>query len=137
MIYLSTNIKITSIHNNPDGKDDTSKLNEEYVVIKNIGNTTVDLQNWVISDWRNGQQYFHKYEFSHFLSNGLSWTFEPGEVIFLFTGYGKDVFVDKSVDYPPQFHLYFNNGWFIWNNTGDTAILYDAYGTIVSQLTVP
>lgn len=133
---MGSNIQITYIKNDPAGKDTTSKLNEEYIVIKNLGDTIVDMNKWLVTDFRPNQQHIHKYTFSNVLSDKSVWTFDPGEVIFLKTGSGLDVFIPKDDSHPPQFHLYWNSGWFIWNNTGDTACLFDPNGVLISQLKV-
>jgi hypothetical protein len=134
---MSIDIRITHIKNDPTGRDTTKKLNDEYVVVENFGDTKVTMYNWQLTDWRQGQQHIHKYNFKQYLSNGSTWIFVPGEVIFLFTGSGSDIFIPKTDTQSPQYHLYWNKEWFIWNNTGDTACLYNAEGKLVSQLTVP
>jgi hypothetical protein len=134
---MAQEVKIIAIHNDPAGKDTSEKLNDEYVTIKNTGDTRVNMKGWQLTDWRPGQQHIHIYNFPQRLSDNSNWTFDPGEYIFLMTGHGQDVFIPANNGRPPQFHLYWNKDWFVWNNTGDTACLYDSEGKLVSQLTVP
>ena len=134
---MGLDIRIVELHNNPAGKDTQEKLNDEYVEIRNMGDTNVNMSGWTLTDWRPGQQHIHTYEFKPKLSNGTFWTFEPGECIFLMTGHGLDAFYPSNNVIPPQFHLYWNKDQFVWNNTGDTACLYNANGRLISQLTVP
>lgn len=134
---MSLDIRITGIHNNPAGKDTPEKLNDEYVIIQNLGTEKVIMKDWQLTDWRNNQQHLHIYTFKEKLSDNKTWSFDPGEYIFLMTGHGLDTFIPANNGKPPQFHLYWNKDWFVWNNTGDTACLYDSTGKLVSQLSVP
>lgn len=134
---MSIEIKITSIHNNPDGKDTKEKLNDEYVVLKNTGTESINLVGWKITDWRPNQKHIHVYTFPQYISTYSTWTLDPGEFIFLMTGSGTNVFVEGDSSHPPQFHFYWGKDWFVWNNSGDTACLYDTSDTLISTLTVP
>ena len=57
-------IEITSIHNNPAGTDTSSKLNDEYIVIKN---TTKDkkfiMNGLIVSDRTPSGQDTHLFRF--------------------------------------------------------------------------
>ena len=135
-VNMSAIIKITSIKNDPAGKDTQSKLNDEWVRIENIGDQPENLSNWILTDWRPSQQHIHKYTIPMVLSNLNTWTLDPGELLFFMTGTGSNKFYAKTDKYPAQFHLFQNSSKFIWNNTGDTACLYNSSGNLVSQLTV-
>ncbi len=134
---MAINVQITGIHNNPAGKDTAEKLNDEYVVVKNLGDQSVNMYGWQLTDWRPGQQHLHIYKFPQRLTDGSLWTLDPGEVIYLMTGTGCDRFYPADGTHPAQFHLFWNKDWFIWNNTGDTACLYDSEGKLVNQFKVP
>lgn len=138
---MARDIRITEIHNNPPGPDEPSKLNQEYVVIENCGTTTEDIVGWTLIDQTPTGANRHDYTFPPSLPGGSGYRFEPGELIYVMTGTGDDVF--KPANSPndpeprPHFDFHQNRDWFIWNNTGDTATLADATGRVVSSLKVP
>ncbi|GAB2824691.1 hypothetical protein GCM10022221_23350 [Actinocorallia aurea] len=88
-------------------------LNKEYVVLKNAGGKAVKLKNWTLRDAQN-----HVYKFPAF-------TLKAGRSVTVHTGKGKN----------SAMHLYMQRGWYIWNNSGDTATLRDAQGTKVLSKT--
>jgi len=89
--------------------------NQEYVKITNKGTTSVNLKGWKIKD--KGAK--HTYTFS-------SYTLKSKASVTLRSGKGRN---SGST-------LYWNKYSFIWNNTGDTAYLYNAQGKLVSSKTV-
>lgn len=133
---MSAIVKINYIHNNPDGKDTKQNLNDEWVLLENKGDESINIVGWKLTDWRPNQQHIHVYTFPTRV-DGYTWTLDPGELIFLMTGSGNDTFIAGDSTHLPQFHLYWNKSWYVWNNTGDTACLYDDGGNLVSQLHVP
>ncbi|MFP4655856.1 MAG: lamin tail domain-containing protein [Methanohalobium sp.] len=86
-------------------------LEDEWVKITNSGNTTVDLNSWVIEDEAN-----HAYEFTDF-------SLGPDNTVILYTDEGTD----------NEDELYWGSGRPIWNNDGDTAYLYDSTGELVDS----
>ncbi|HEY3361813.1 MAG TPA: lamin tail domain-containing protein [Methanosarcina sp.] len=86
--------------------------NQEYVKITNKGTASVNLKGWKIKD----QGAKHTYTFS-------SYTLKAKSTITLRSGSGKNT----------ASTLYWNKYSFIWNNTGDTAYLYNAQGKLVSS----
>ncbi len=133
---MSAHIEITYINNDPAGKDTKCKLNDEWVCIKNVGDSSVDLSSWILTDWRPEQKHIHKYTLPTYINFYSTWTLSPDELLFIMTGSGTDKYFEKTDKYSAQFHLYQNRSQFIWNNTGDTACLYDTSGNLVSTLTV-
>ncbi|AGK61322.1 Micrococcal nuclease (thermonuclease)-like protein [Archaeoglobus sulfaticallidus PM70-1] len=95
------------IHYDAAGNDQYN-LNDEYVVIANNGAASINLQGWVLQD-----EAGHTYVFP-------SYTFGPGEVVYVHTGSGTDT----------AGHLYWGSDRAIWNNDGDTAYLFDAAGNL-------
>lgn len=91
--------------------DDSKNLNGEYVVLKNIGSEPVDLSGWKVAD-EDGNQY----TFSHVI-------LQPGSVLRLHSGSG----VNNSTD------VYWGSKVPVWNNSGDTAYLYDKNGNLVDS----
>jgi competence protein ComEC len=87
--------------------DDRENLNDEYIVLGNDGDSTIDLSGYTISD-EVGQTYT--------VPDGV--TLAPGETITLHTGSGTDTETD----------LYWGSGSPIWNNGGDTVTITTADG---------
>ncbi|ROO84906.1 excalibur calcium-binding domain-containing protein [Actinocorallia herbida] len=108
-------LKYTEIQYDAPGADNggNSHLNKEYVVIKNTGGKAVKFKNWTLRDAQH-----HVYRFPAF-------TLRAGKSVTVHTGKGKN----------SATHLYMQRGWYIWNNTGDTATLRDAQGTKVLSKT--
>ena len=130
------NIEIVSIHNNPTGADTNSKLNDEYIVIKNVSNQTFNMKNWIVSDRTPTGKETHLFYFPERV-NGNGWTLDPGEYIFLMTGKGTNTYLRGDGSYSPQFHFYLQREWFVWNNSGDTAFLRLPNGEFVHWMKVP
>jgi competence protein ComEC len=91
---------------------DRDNLNDEYVVLENTGETTVDLGGWTLTDAAD-----HTYTFP----DGV--TLAAGEQLTVHTGSGTDTETD----------LYWGRGSPVWNNDGDTIIIRTTDGTIVVE----
>ncbi|SDS94963.1 lamin tail domain-containing protein [Actinopolymorpha singaporensis] len=98
-----TVIRFGRIQYDSPGTDDRSNksLNAEYVVVRNIGTTSVNLRGWTVRDAQR-----HVYTFGSF-------TLQRGSSVTLHTGRGTDT----------ASHRYWGSRAYIWNNTGDTATL--------------
>ncbi|WP_298483204.1 lamin tail domain-containing protein [uncultured Chloroflexus sp.] len=104
------NVSITYIEYDPPGSD----LEGEFVVISNASHEPVDLTGWTLID--EGAK--HSYTFPAFVLAG-------GAEVTLWTKAGVN---DAN-------NLYWGSHRPIWNNTGDTAILRDANGNLISRYT--
>ncbi|MFN3372926.1 MAG: lamin tail domain-containing protein [Chloroflexus sp.] len=104
------NVSITYIEYDPPGSD----LEGEFVVITNASHEPVDLTGWTLID--EGMK--HSYTFPAFVLAG-------GAEVTLWTKAGVN---DAN-------NLYWGSRRPIWNNTGDTAILRDANGNLISRYT--
>lgn len=93
-------VVILAVLENPPGAD----LPQEHILIGNRGETAVDMTGWVLKD-RAG----HRFEFPGLL-------FHPGTEMRIWTKSGENSVTD----------LYWGHRAPLWNNTGDTAYLYDA-----------
>ena len=82
-------------------KGSNSSLNAEWIRITNNRSTSVDLTDWRIKDKAG-----YVFTFPEF-------TLKSGASVRVHTGSGSD---SKS-------DLYWDRNWYVWNNTGDTAIL--------------
>lgn len=92
----------------PDGEN----LVDEYVVVRNRGDATVDLGGWTLADDAG-----HAYTFT----DGV--TLAPGASLTLHVGSGTDTDSD----------LYWGRTSPTLNNDGETVTLRDAGGTVVAQ----
>src|SRR6476620_192129 len=90
-----------------------TSLNAEYVVIKNTGSTTRSLTGWTVRD-----KAHHVYTFRSF-------TLKPGKSVKLHSGRGADT----------SSNLYWDRGWYVWNNDGDKAILRSSSGALKDTCT--
>jgi Lamin Tail Domain len=106
---------ISEIRYDSPGTDRGGKtsLNAEYVVIKNTGSTTRSLTGWTVRD-----KAHHVYTFRRF-------TLKPGKSVKLHSGKGSDT----------SSNLYWDRGWYVWNNDGDKAILRSSSGTLKDTCT--
>ncbi len=90
-------------------------INQEYVKITNKGTTAVSMKGWKLTD--KGKK--HTYYFPS------SYTLKAKTTVTLYTGKGTKTATK----------LYWGQGWYVWNNDGDTAYLYNAQGKLVSSKT--
>ncbi len=104
------NVSITYIEYDPPGND----LEGEFVVITNASHEPIDLTGWMLID--EGAK--HSYTFPAF-------TLVGGAEVKLWTKPGVN---DAN-------NLYWGLRRPVWNNTGDTAILRDANGNLISRYT--
>jgi hypothetical protein len=106
----SSGAKITAIYFNSPGSDrgGNTSLNGEWVRIKNYTATRKTLTGWTLWDKQN-----HRYTFPRF-------SIAAGASVRVHTGSGTNT----------ASNLYWRNGGYVWNNTGDTAYLRNAAGTL-------
>ncbi len=97
-----------AVHYDAEG-DDRTNLNDEYVIIKNIGEKAVDIGGWKVKDSATNIYEFRSYQF------------EPGSIIYLYTGTGTD---SGGI-------YYWNSPNPVWNNDFDTLYLRDAIGLLI------
>jgi hypothetical protein len=103
-------IQIVKVKFDSAGNDfpvSTTKLNDEYVVIKNTDDVDRSLTGWTLVDESN-----HWYTFP-------TTTIKAGAKLRVRTGRGDDTTKNKYQD----------RGYYVWNNTSDTAYLRNARGT--------
>lgn len=129
-VAAPTGLRITRIHN---AKEGATNENEEWVSIVNEGIQTWDVRGWLLTDETSRQLLPHIYQFPDRLANGHNWSFAPGEIIFVFTGTGNDVFISRPSAGQPQFQLHWGRNAMVWNNTGDRVYLRNRDGTFVTQ----
>ena len=102
-------VKIYKIYYDSPGSDTGSNtsLNGEWIQLKNICTTGKSLGGFKIVDASS-----HWYTFG-------TYTLRAGAIVKIHTGSGTNTSTDR----------YQNRGWYVWNNTSDTAYLYNSSGT--------
>ena len=106
-------IQIDKIYYNSPGTDDgsNSSLNHEWVRLYNTSSSKISLRHWTLSDAAG-----HTFKFATYSLGAHS-------TVKIRTGHGS----------PTQTNRYWNQDWYIWNNTGDTATLADSNGGTVDS----
>lgn len=101
---------ITAIYFDSPGADrgGNTSLNAEWVRIKNYTSTRKTLTGWTLRDKQN-----HVYRFPTF-------SIAAGASVRIHTGSGTNTASNR----------YWRQSWYVWNNTGDTAYLRNASGTL-------
>ncbi|WP_231188414.1 lamin tail domain-containing protein [Haladaptatus sp. DYF46] len=102
-------VSISQIHEDAAGNDNNN-LNDEYVVFKNTGSTSIDLSGWTVTD-ESGKTY----TFS-------SLTLSPSQTVTLHSGSGSDTSGD----------VFWDRSTAVWNNGGDTVLISDSSGSSVA-----
>ena len=106
----TSQIQFRLIYYNTPGPDlpvTNTKLNKEFVTLKNTGTTSRNLTGWTVEDLAG-----HVYTFGNF-------TLKPGWKVRIHTGKGTNTSTDR----------YWGRGYYVWNNTGDKAKLHNSAGT--------
>jgi hypothetical protein len=106
-------MQIHEIYYNSPGPDygGNSSLNHEWVQLHNNSGSAISLPDWTLRDKAG-----HIFRFG-------SYTIEPHGYVTIHTGKGAGTRTDR----------YWNRSWYIWNNTGDTAILENQHGTVIGK----
>jgi len=102
-------IIVSYIHADAAGNDNRN-LNDEYIVIKNVGGSPVSLSGWKVKD-DGGHTYMFPSGF----------VLQPGMEVTLYTGSGVNTDTD----------LYWGSSRAIWNNNGDTIYIIDSTGNMI------
>lgn len=107
-------LDIVTVYYNPPGDDHANNAGytKEYIQVKNTGTTTLTLTGYVIRD--DGPQKF---------------TFPTGTKL----AAGKTLTIRSGSGTNSSTTLYWKKASYIWNNTGDTARLYNAKGTLLES----
>lgn len=100
-----------SIHADAEGNDHENR-NDEYVTLTNTGDGPLTLDGWTVAD-----EAGHTYRF------GDGTTLEAGESLTLYTGSGEDTATER----------YWGQSGAVWNNGGDTVLVRDANGNLVTR----
>ena len=111
--HAATGVNIYRVYYDSPGSDSgsNSSLNAEYITLKNYGTTTKTITGWTFRDTSN-----YVYTFGSFSLPG-------GATVTVHTGSGSNTSTDR----------YWNRSWYVWNNTGDTAYLHRADGSLADD----
>ena len=106
-------MQINEIYYNSPGTDtgSNSSLNAEWVRLYNTSSSKITLTNWTLRDTAG-----HVFKFG-------TYTIGAHSYVWIHTGHGSST----------QTHRYWNMNWYVWNNTGDTAMLRDSSGGTVDS----
>ncbi len=111
-------VKVTAAYFQVDGapKPPTNPyLNKEYIVVRNMGKTTVTITGWTLRDLPRPGTAAHVYKFPAF-------SLAAGASVRVHTGAGTNSKTD----------LYWHLTYFVWGDDSDTATLKTGAGTTVS-----
>jgi hypothetical protein len=106
-------VVINGIRYNSPGSDrgGNASLNAEWVRLHNRTGRAVSLTGWTLRDT------------AHHVFTFRSYRLRAHGSVKIHTGRGRAT----------QLNRYWNHSWYIWNNTGDTATLRNAAGTVKSR----
>ena len=106
-------IQVSEIYYNSPGPDtgSNSSLNAEWVRLYNTSGSRISLTGWTLRDTAG-----HVFKFAAF-------TLDAHGYVRIHTGHGTRTQSDR----------YWDRGWYVWNNTGDTATLRDSSGGTVDS----
>jgi len=104
-------LTIAQVHADAEGEE-SSNLNDEYVVFENTGGTALDMGGWTVQD-ESGKTYT--------VPDGF--VLDAGAQVTLHTGSGSDTASD----------LYWGYGSAVWNNGGDTVTVTTDTGEVVIE----
>ena len=105
---------IREIFYNSPGADhgSNSSLNAEWVELKNSSGHPIALTHWTLRDKAG-----HVYKFTS------AFRLRAHKTVKIHTGSGRNTRTNR----------YWNHGWYIWNNDGDTAVLKSASRSVKSR----
>jgi hypothetical protein len=108
-------VRITYVQYDSPGDDigTNGSVNAEWVRIKNVSGSKKSLTGWTLRDPAG-----HVYRFG-------TYTLGAGKTVTVHTGRGSSTAA----------HRYWGEDYYVWNNTGDKAILKNKSGTVVDSCT--
>lgn len=103
-------VRIVKVQYDSPGADtrSTASINAEWVALRNVTGAKVNLSGWTLRDAQN-----HVYTFGNL-------TVAARATVYVHTGKGTGTAA----------HRYWGSGNYVWNNTGDTAILRSRTGVV-------
>lgn len=106
-------VLITKVYYDSPGSDNRSNtsLNAEYVRLTNKRSSVINLKGWYLRD-----------------KTGYTYTFGDYRV-----GAGVSIYLHTGKGTNAGTHRYWGRAAYVWNNTGDTAYLRNASGTLIDS----
>lgn len=101
-------------------------VEQEYVLIKNTGDTAIDLDGWILHDHDYGKGSVYSYPFGEMI-------LQPGDILQMQSGKsqgGNDEVAHKQAESPYYLRWSDRN---VWNNKCDIASLLDAQETLIAE----
>ena len=92
--------------------DDHENENGEYVMLTNVGSSTLELSGWTLSDAAD-----HRFRFPD------GFALDPGASVTVYTGTGTDSSTER----------YWGSDTAIWKNGGDTVVVTAEDGSVVLE----
>jgi len=108
---LDGNVQIIYIYYDGEAPNEA----DEYVEIKNVGSTSVQIQNWALSD-----EAFHIFTFPQFVM-------VPNQICRIYTNETHSEYCGFN----------YHSGSAIWNNSGDCGYLRNSSDVLKSQYCYP
>lgn len=108
-------IRITRASYDSPGSDTggNASLNAEWIAVKNSGSRARQLHGWTLRDTAGHVYRFPRYKL------------RPGRTVKVHTGDGSN----------SRRHLYWGQGWYVWNNDGDRATIRNRNGNLIDRCT--
>ena len=129
-------VVIAGVYSRPVDGEQGPAPDDEFVVVVNMGEEPVELAGWSLTNLKQDQVHHYRYLFPRFLSNGDPWAVEPGGMVIIHTGRGRNGRT-ASASEPAQFHLFQHRAVQVWGEPGDTACLFNREGARVSSCHMP
>lgn len=133
---MAPRVEIAGVFSDVDADDPRSLDVAEYVVLVNTGEEPVALASWSLTNLKADQVHHFRYLFPRFLSNGHSWSLDPGGMIIVYTGRGTNGST-ATLGEAGQYHLYQHRPAPIWVDPGDRVCLSDRTGKIITAFNLP
>lgn len=120
-------LRIVAVHTLANGATGPA---DEWVAISNDGPHRYEEHEWELCVEHERPDSDLVFPFPLVLPGDAGWwTFEPGEVIFVFTGRGRDVFVENPTGgRRPQFQLHWGRHEVAWDRPGRQICVRQAGG---------
>ncbi len=127
---------IAGIYSSPGLAVQSPGPDDEFVVLVHGGSEPADIAGWSLTNRKRDQVDHYRYLFPRFLSNGDPWICEPGGLVVVHTGRGRNSGTASRGE-SRQFHLFQHRTTRVWADPGDVACLYDRSGRLIAFWELP
>lgn len=133
---MASRVEIVGVFSETGESDSGLRDLDEYVVLVNTGDAPVSISGWSLTNLKTDHLHHFRYLFPRFLSNGEFWALEPGGMVIVYTGRGRNG-ATATTGEARQYHLYQHRCEPIWVGSGERVCLSDRTGKIVSGFDLP